>query len=160
MLPARHLAAPITPSDDDRADNLTYSFLVRAKSWAHAERLTAPIIAGGVGTPVPASVEVLSFTTTQYDLGGGRVVSGMPGKYKDFGFNFNNGAFRADLASGNNTINYQIGNWDVVEMVIPLSAFDFGIMSGVTYTNEGSATYTTSNILGPVTAGYEFSYSN
>ncbi len=152
--------APIVPSQADGADNLTYSFLVRAKSYAQAENLIAPIIAGGVGTPVPPSVKVISFSTMEAGLAGGRVMSAMPGTYQDFSFDFNNGAFTADLASGHNTINYQIGSWDVVEMVIPLADFDFGFAPGVTYSNEGSATFTTDSLFGPVTAGYNFNYSN
>jgi len=152
--------APITPSDDDGAMNLTYSFLVRAQNYAHAESLIAPIIAGGVGTPVPASVKVLNFSTMEAGLAGGRLVSAMPGRFQTYTFDFNSGAFYADLASGTNTINYQIGSWDVVEMVIPLSAFDFGFAPGVTYSNDGDATFTTDSLLGPVSAGYGFNYSN
>jgi hypothetical protein len=152
--------APITPSDDAGANNLTYSFVVTASSYAEAEALIAPIIAGGVGTPVPSTVEVISFTTMESNLAGGRVTTSMPGKFENYRFNFNSGAFSADLVSGFNTINYQIGTWDVVEMVIPLSAFDYGFLPGVTYSNEGSSKYTTDRLEGPVGAGYSFNYSN
>jgi hypothetical protein len=50
-------SAPIVPSDDPGANNLTYSFLVRATSWSQAEDLIAPIVAGGIGTPVPPAGE-------------------------------------------------------------------------------------------------------
>ena len=152
--------APITPSDDDGEMNLTYSFLVRAQNYAHAESLIAPIIAGGVGTPVPPSVKVISFSTMEAGIAGGRIVSAQPGLFQSYTFDFNNGAFTADLNNGHNTINYQIGGWDVVEMVVPLKAFDFGFAGGVTYSNEGTATFTTNRLLGPVTAGYGFNYSN
>jgi hypothetical protein len=152
--------APIVPSQAPGADNLTYSFLVTANSYAQAENLVAPIIAGGIGTPVPPSVKVITFSTMEAGIAGGRVVSAMPGLFQSFQFDFNNGAFTADLQTGHNTINYQINNWDVVEMVVPLSAFDFGFSPGVTYSNTGDATYTTDWLLGPVSAGYDFNYSN
>jgi hypothetical protein len=152
--------APIVPSDDDGAMNLTYNFSVRARSWAHAEALIAPLVAGGIGTPVPPAVEVLSYSTMEAGVAGGRLICAMPGNFEDFTFDFNSGAFVADLNSSLNVINYQLGGWDVVELVIPMSAFDFGFSGGVTYSNNGTASYKTDRLLDYVGAGYRFEFSN
>jgi hypothetical protein len=152
--------APIVPSDDPGADNLTYSFKVRATSWSQAESLIDPIVSGGIGTPVPPSVEVLTFATMEAELAGGRLVVSMPGAFEEFTLDFNNGAFHADLASSYNLTHYPVGSWDVVEMLVPLSDFNFGLLPGVPYSNAGEATYKTDRLLAPVTAGYAFEFSN
>jgi hypothetical protein len=152
--------SPIVLSAHAGADNLVYSFVVTAKDWAHAEALTSPIVAGGVGTPVPMSVQVITFTTMESSVAGGRVVTALPGNYTDYSFNLNNGAFTADLPSGYNTLNYQVGGWDVIEMMIPRSAFDYSVQSGASYSNEGTATFSTDQLAGPASTGLVVNYSN
>lgn len=152
--------ASLMPDDSDGANNLTYNFVVRAGSWEHVENLIYPIVVGGIGTPVPSSIEVLAYSTMESGIAGGRFVSALPDTFRDFSFDFNSGAFTADLSSGHNTINYQIGSWDVVEMVIPLSAFDAGFVPGATYSNEGVATFSSDRVRDNTTASYGFDYSN
>lgn len=152
--------AQIVPSDDLGANNLTYKFVVRARSWEQVENLISPIVLGGIGTPVPPSVDVISFSTMEAGIAGGRFVSALPATFRDFSFDFNNSAFTADLSSGHNTINYQVGTWDVVEMMIPLSAFDAGFIPGVTYSNEGVMTFSSDKVREDTTASYGFAYAN
>ena len=152
--------SPIVPSDRADADNLVYCFVVMAHNWEHAESLTDPIVAGGIGTPVPMSVQVITFSKTTSSVAGARVVTALPGNYTDYSFNFNNGAFTADLQSGLNTLNYQLGGWDVIEMMIPKLTFDYGVSSGVVYSNECTATFSTDQFSGPASAGLRVNYSN
>ena len=150
--------SPIIPSDDPGETNLSYAFRVIATSFDEAEDLVAPIVAGGIGTPVPEEVEVLLYSTMEAVSGGARLVQAQPGSFEEWTFEFNVGVFLADLFT--NSLHYDVGTWDVVETVIPLSAFDFGILPGATYLNTGAADYRTDRMSETLSAGYQFDFSN
>lgn len=149
--------APLVPSDDPAADNLMYSLRVHARSLAEAEALTEPILQGGIGTPIPKAVVVLSFATLTADPYGARLVQAQPGIFEEWSLDFNNGAFTADLSS---STHYPVNGWDVVETVIPLSAFDYGIVPGVTYSNEGATTYKTDRMDEAGSTLYRYAFEN
>lgn len=150
------LGGPILPSETDPAGNLTYCFLVRAMSFEQASSLVRPIVAGGIGTEVPGNVEVIAFATMIQDEFGARLVQAQPGLFLDWDFEVNDGAFRADLEDA---ANYQVNGWDVVEVNVPLSAFQFGTEPGVLYQNAGTSRYHTDRLSAPVVASYDLQYS-
>lgn len=148
---------PLSPNDDPTKDNLTFGFQVRATDSAQVEALLDPILQGGIGTPVPDAVDVLRWSTMEATLTGGRLTTAQPGQYEVWSFDFNDGAFTADLL--NNVTRYTIGDWDVVEAHIPLSAFDQGVAPGATYENHGVLSHKTDLMPAAkvVRDGYEYS---
>lgn len=156
--PKDHLiqGGPIVPSAAGDT-NLAYCFIVKAGSLAHAQALVLPIIQGGIGSPVPPAVQVIAFAQMQANVFGGRYIQGQPGQFQSWNLDFNQGAFHADH---NSALNYQLNGWDVMETVIPLPAFDFGNVPGVTYSNLGVASYSTDLLAAPVSGSYRFSFSN
>ena len=148
--------APIVPDDSFGVQNLTYTFRVRAADADRARSLVQPLIAGGIGTPIPHSVEVLTFATVETALGGARYVQAMPGTFEALDFALNGGAFSTSLSS---MLRYQVGEWDVAETMIPLSAFDFGFVPGATYSNAGAASFKTDRLAEPLAGEYGYSYT-
>lgn len=158
-LPLRdHLiqGGPIVPNASGDV-NRSYCFVVRAGSFAQAKALVKPIIVGGIGTPVPAAVEVIAFAQMQADAFGARYVQAQPGSFTNWSFNFNNGAFYADQFSA---LNYQLNGWDVMETAIPLSAFDYSAIPGSSFSNTGTSSYSTNLLAAPVSGSYTFSATN
>jgi hypothetical protein len=137
--------------------NLAYSFIVKAGSFTQANSLVEPIIQGGIGAPVPPGVTVVAFAQMQADEFGGRYIQAQPGYFQYWSLDFNQGAFHADQDTA---LRYQIGGWDVMETMIPLSTFEFGVMPSVTYTNLGVASYLTDKLVEPVSGSFLVSFSN
>ncbi len=153
------MSTPIVPTQQEGGDmhNLTYCFIVTAMSSAQADALIEPILTGGIGTPVHPSVVVVAYSTMESDAFGARLVQAQPGRFSDWSFDLNYGAFYADLGT---TLNYQVNGWDVLEVAIPLSAFDVGTTPGVLYENFGVTTYSTDLLAEPVDGSFRFSFSH
>ena len=134
-------------------EHLYYSFRVLADSHSEAEAMVQPLFDRGMGAVVPAGVTVYKYSTLTPDVSGGcRVVAGVPGKLLSWNLDFNNGAFYADLF--NRSIRYTNNGWDVVELVIPASEFDSGVLPGVTYINGATEKYRVDYLPGVQTASW------
>lgn len=149
---------PLVPNDDPGKDNLTFGFRVSASEAAQVDALLDPILQGGIGTPVPAAVEVLRWTTLESTAAGVRLTTAQPGQFEVWNFVFNDGAFTADLAT--NAARFTVGDWDVVEANIPLAAFDQGTSPGVSYENHGVIALKTDRMPAAKTLHDGFEHSN
>ena len=90
---------------------------------------------------MPPNVEVLRWTTMEASTTGVRLRTAQPGQYELWSFVFNDGTFSADLLTG--STRHSIGGWDVVEVDVPLGAFEYGLTPGVTYANHAVLTHRT-----------------
>jgi len=144
---------PISSALTPGVEHLYYTFVVLADSHAEAASLVQPLLKGGIGTVVPAGVTVHKYSTLTPETSGGcRIVTGVPGKFLSWKLDFNNGTFYADLF--NRSIRYTNRGWDVVELVIPASDFDTGVLPGVTYINGAKENYRVDNLPGLQTASW------
>jgi hypothetical protein len=136
------VGGPVLPALGEGEVESSFAFVVRALDRQHARHIIAPLVAGGPGTPLPINVRHASWSEVERDRAGVRVQLATGGRYDSFVFEFNDGAFFADLENGHDVIRYPLGSWDVVEMLIPGAAVDEGVLPGATYVNAGEATYT------------------
>ena len=136
--------------------NLSYVFVVQARSFSEANALVEPILSIGPGAQVASRVEVLHFATTEATPDGLRFVAAQPGEFQSWGLGVNQGAFEADQDTA---IHYQVGEWDVMETLIPNAALEGGGVSGVTYTNQGELSYATDRLGGVASGTFRLSFT-
>jgi hypothetical protein len=149
--------APIMPGDQVGDDNLLYSFSIRASSASEADRLAEQVLEAGIGASVPPGVRILIYATMTAEPTGARLVQAQPDSFELWTLDFNQGAFRADL---HDAARHAVGTWDVLEVSIPISAFDVDPLPGATWSNVGSVQYKTSGVPVAATARLRIEHQN
>lgn len=135
------LGAPLVPSVEPGAANRTYCLLVRARGFDDAAARVRPLLAGGPGTPVPVGVRVLWYSTLEPVSGGLRWTQAQPGTFEAWSLIVNGGAFAADLDGG--ALTYPLGEWQLVETVIPSEALALDGLPGSLLRNDLAASFRT-----------------
>lgn len=123
--------APLAPDEDGTAQfaNVTFdcNVLAPVKGWDAQKdgwNLIAPILLAGPGTPIPASVEIVSFVRVQREKLGARIVAADFGHFTDFRLTWNGTYGYADLAAGHGVSKFAPGNgWEVCETFVPIADF-------------------------------------
>lgn len=132
--------APLKPDLSPGSVNFVYSMTIVADKVSTAESVLASVLSKGVGARVPAGVTVHQFTTLSVDASEGlRVLHANPSEFLSWNLTVNGGSFHADLQT--NSLHYPQGSWNVVEVLVPASALDIGVLPGATYVNDGEVSY-------------------
>lgn len=147
--------SPLIPDDEIGAVNVTYAFQVDASSPDEVQSIVHDVLARGIGARVPSSLEVQYFATLTRTPDGARLVQAQPGRFTTWQLDFNQGAFTADL---DHCDRFALGEWDVVTIEIPISAFDYGFIPGALHTNGGATSFQTDLLKRPVSTSYSCSY--
>ncbi len=127
----------LEPGASDPSRHASYSFLVEARDAAAASALVAPIVAGGPGTPVPATVEVLYYNTLVPTSGGALMVTAVQEPFDSYRLDWNGEVGYGDLASGHNAnlVSLPNGWWAVQSVVQDADFVDDPSTTGVDYRN-------------------------
>ncbi len=135
------LGAPLVPRAAPGVTNRTFCLLVEARGFEDAAARVRPLLAGGPGTPVPVGVRVLWYSTLEAISGGLRWTQAQPGRFETWSLAVNGGAFAADLDQGAAT--YPLGEWELVETVIPSEALALDGPPGSLLRNDLAASFRT-----------------
>lgn len=139
------MGGPVTlePGASDPSRHASYSFWVEARDAAAASALVAPIVAGGPGTPVPATVEVLYYSTLVPTTGGALMVTAVREPFDSYRLDWNGEVGYGDLASGHNANQVSLANgWWAVQSVVQEADFvDDPSTPGVDYRNTAELEY-------------------
>lgn len=148
---------PVAADDSPGVENDYYAFVVYAEESHEVDALLRPILEVGPGAVVPDSVEVLFFSSLTATATGATLRTSWPGVVEQWDFDLNRGAFTASLDDGATV--QRAGDWDVVEVDLPLAAFEFGTTPGAFYANSGQVEFKTDRMPRARSGGFELEYA-
>ncbi len=148
---------PIVADDTLGVESTYYAFLVRAAESREVDALLRPILQVGPGAVVPSSVEVLFHSSLTPTTTGVTLRTAWPGVVEHWDFDLNQGGYSASLDAGATV--QRVGDWDVVEVQLPLLALDIGTTPGVFYANSGLVEFKTDRMSRARTGSLELEYA-
>ncbi len=130
------------------AVNVNFSFGIRAWDLEAAEGRRDNVLLGGIGTQTGPDFNICFYSETEAKIGPLGVPIGVwvrQAEVHDTFYDYMlrvNGTVVADLATSLNTLHYpETNGWDVVEALVPTSAFD----TGSTFSNAARSDWNTIN---------------
>jgi hypothetical protein len=135
------IGGPVVPNFDDGGvyGNATFHFRVRASADVDVFGLVDTILRAGPGAPVPAGLEVVSFTQVLREHGGVRLIAADTEPFQSFQLDWNGVGAYAVLGSPNSK-SFSVGSWSMIEVTIPA-----GDLNGVGVANAGKTIRTTAS---------------